>query len=144
MDKKQPVAKYNPKIEKRPSHLDVYSDEKKIFWSFSLFDSDIKFPKSGKPSRTFCEIAKAIKACEQRTWADIDSNRGRDHSIETEKIEKFARERLVEINLDDFDILWSLHFGGLGRLWGIRTKSLMQLLWLDEQHEICPSHMKHT
>lgn len=144
MGKKHPAAKYNPKTEKRPSHLDVYQDEKKIFWSFAIFDPDLVFPKAGKPAGSFCDIASAIKTCEQRTWADIASHPNRDHPINVEELEKFAQDRLIALNLDDFDILWSIHFNGLCRLWGIRNGSLVQILWIDERHEVCPSSKKHT
>lgn len=141
---KSPQAKFDPKIEKLPRHLEPYHDEKRIFWSFSMYDPEIIFPKAGQPNLDFCVVATAIKETERRTWSDIDGNHKRDHAIECSRLAKFAQDRLSAIQLDDTDELWSIHINGKFRLWGIRDGSLFRMLWLDPQHEVCPSPKKHT
>ncbi len=141
---KQPNSKSNPSTQKIPKHLEIFLDDKKIFWSFALFDSGLAFPKAEKPNNSFHEIADAIKYCELRTWRDIERNPKRDHPIEIRNLEKFARDRLIELQLDDRDEIWSIRFNGLCRLWAFRDQSLLQVIWLDPQHEICQSHLKHT
>lgn len=144
MGKKQPASKNNPVLQKLPRHLEVYSDEKKVFWSFVLFDPEIELPEAGRPDLIFHDVATAIKHCEARTWVDIDANHKRDHPIEIHHLEKFAQDRLTQLQMDDLDVVWSIHIDGKFRIWGIRAASLMQILWIDPCHEICPSHKKHT
>jgi hypothetical protein len=141
---KNPKNKVNPKTEKLPRHLEIYSDEKRIFWSFSMYDSGMVFPQAGQPELDFCTIASALRDTERRTWADFDSHFKRDHAIECDRLAKFARDRLAEIQLDDTDELYSVHFTGKIRLWGLRDGSLFRILWLDPLHEVCPSNKKHT
>jgi hypothetical protein len=144
MGKKQPAIKVNPDPKKLPRHLEPYNDDKQVFWSFSMFDPDMQFPDDSWKDVSFMYFATAIKSCEQRTWTDIEANHNRDHPIEIWKLEKFARDRLGELQLDDIDVLWSLHFDGLCRLWGIRNQTLYQIIWLDPRHAICPSAKKGT
>ncbi len=92
----------------------------------------------------FYDIGVAIKNTELRTWSDIERSQDRDHPIECHRLEKFAQDRLTRLQLDDNDELWSIRFNGRCRLWGIREGGLLQILWLDPQHEVCPSHKKHT
>ena len=33
---------------------------------------------------------------------------------------------------------------GPGRVWGIREEHVLDLLWWDPRHEVCPSPKKHT
>jgi hypothetical protein len=61
-----------------------------------------------------------------------------------DKLIKEAQDRLTEISLDDLDELTSLHLTGKGRVWGIIDQGVMNLLWWDPEHQVCPSHKKHT
>jgi len=142
--KKQPVAEYIPDLQKRPKHIEPYIDEKRVFWSFSIYDPDLRYPNESHKTISFHRIATAIKYCESRTWVDIEANHKRDHPINIDQLEKFARDRLEELQLNDFEVLLSLHFNGRCRLWGIRNQTLFQVLWLDPDHLICVSHKKHT
>lgn len=142
--KKQPSSAIYPKSEKIPRHLNPYQDPKKVFWSLSIYDASIQFPEAGIPQLYFSEIADHLKNCETRTWLDIDRNRHRDHPIDKNKLAKFARERLISLGQDDVDELWSIHINGLMRIWGIRDQSLFKILWVDPQHEVCPSRLDNT
>ena len=111
-----------------------------MFWSFSLYDPE--FPIAS-PNH-FHLIASAIKSTELRTWEDIGNHRDRDHPVTIDKLEKPARDRLATLKLDDTDEIWSIRFTGRCRLWGIRDGTLIKILWLDPNHEVCRSHKKHT
>lgn len=141
---KRPTSKNDPTTNKIPRHVEPFIDKKKVFWSFSIYDSGIKFPSTSQNDIIFSQAANCIKDCELRTWPDIEKNRKRDHPISVDVIEPFARARLAEIGQDDIDELWSIHFNGLFRLWAIREQSLLKILWLDPEHQICPSRIKRT
>lgn len=75
-------------------------------------------------------------------WPDIE---GEDHHfIETGRLSKTAQERLAAINQDDAPGVFSFHFSGKRRIIGIRDGSAIKLLWWDPEHQVCPSHKKHT
>ncbi len=54
-------------------------------------------------------------------------------------IAKDARDRLLEIELDDLDGLWELRLSGLRRVWGTRVEHVFYLIWWDPKHTVCPS-----
>lgn len=61
-----------------------------------------------------------LKSYESRTWKEIVSDKKRDHAVRVENLDKQARERLIELKYDDFEILFRLRFEGKQRLWGIK------------------------
>ena len=56
------------------------------------------------------------------------------------KYNKEAAKRLTGLNLDSYDVLYSLTITGKQRVWGIMIEETdtFQLLWYDSQHEIYP------
>jgi hypothetical protein len=82
---------------------------------------------------------------ETMTWREIllDAKK-QNHNVAVDKLSEEAQARLVEINLDDLDELTSLRLTGKGRVWGIIDRGVMDLLWWDSEHRICPSRKKHT
>lgn len=50
----------------------------------------------------------------------------------------------MSIGLDDQDALVSLGLTGRERIWGFIANGVMNLLWWDPNHEVCPSLLKHT
>lgn len=66
------------------------------------------------------------------------------HPVVTHKLEKCARDRLMEIELDDLDSLFSFRITGRGRIWCIQDRHIMRILWWDPEHQVCPSLKKHT
>lgn len=79
---------------------------------------------------------------ESMTWGSV--KQGGSHSIDLESITSEARKRLQEIGQDDVDELFSLRLRGKERLWGIRDRHILKVLWWDPKHQICPSTKKHT
>lgn len=55
-----------------------------------------------------------------------------------------AQKRLVEIQKDDLDELFSWRITGKKRVWCIKECSMLWLLWWDPEHQVCPSAKKHT
>lgn len=88
------------------------------------------------------EIQRKLGAFEGMTWSDIE--RAGSHNVAIDKLSKPARDRLTEIKQDDLDELFSLRLSGKERIWGIRDRSVLRLLWWDPEHAVCPSTKKHT
>lgn len=70
--------------------------------------------------------------------------RSKHHAITIDKLCKEARQRLEELKLDDLDSLFSLRLDGTLRVFGIRNQNYLRIVWVDQDHEICPSSKKNT
>lgn len=68
--------------------------------------------------------------------------KGGSHNIPVGDLSKPARDRLLEIELDDTDELFSLRLKGKERAFGIKDRSTLKLIWYDPDHEVCPSNKK--
>jgi len=79
---------------------------------------------------------------EKMTWVDLGSDGC--HSIPIGDLAISARKRLIEIKLDDIDELFSFRVTGKGRIWGIRDRNVVKVLWWDPHHSVCSSVKKHT
>lgn len=97
-------------------------------------------------------LLEKLVSYERMTWKDILTNtsgrRGntQNHRVEPESLCTEAQERLVSLRLDDLagDSLFSISLQGKIRLWGILTEGVFHIIWLDNEHEICPSKKRHT
>ena len=67
-----------------------------------------------------------------------------NHNVSVDKLIKEAQERLLEIFSEQLDELTSLRLTGNQRVWGKIYEGVMDLLWWDAEHRICPSYKKHT
>ncbi|MBU0558787.1 MAG: hypothetical protein KJ799_07025 [Bacteroidetes bacterium] len=91
------------------------------------------------------QIFPKLKHFEERTWGSIEreqygaKGKSKHHSVEVSKIIKEAQKRLSDLQLDEFDELFSLRITGKIRIWGIRQCSYLRVLWIDLEHEICPT-----
>ncbi|MBQ7220769.1 MAG: hypothetical protein IJS28_07310 [Synergistaceae bacterium] len=87
-------------------------------------------------------ILDKMRLWEKMTWHEIAGRR--DHAIEVDNISPEAKKRLIELQLDDIDEVFSLHIDGIKRLFGIRDRHIFKVLWWDREHKVCPSYLKHT
>lgn len=143
-NKKRPKNSSNPSPQKKSlANVSVSNDAEKIFWSFALVDREGEwgFNKIDK-NRLHELVVSGFKNIEGLTWVELKSSGS--HSIDLDQLDKKAVNRLKEIKLDDLEHLFSLRFSGKERLWGIRDGNVLQVLWWDPQHKVCPAPKKHT
>jgi hypothetical protein len=112
-------------------------------WAFRVVDLGGRWCWSALQRDDILLVFDKLKSYESMAWAQIEGPTG-SHFVEVHKLSKPARERLVEIRQDDVDLLFSLRITGRQRVWGIRDGHVLRLLWWDPEHEVCPSHLKHT
>ena len=145
MSKKKKVARYlaEPAPAKRPKIPDPSIHGSPLAWRFSGCDRNGPFGwdvlAHGEP---FKEVMDRLHEFEKMTWEQI-TNTG-SHPIEVSKCEKTAKNRLLEIQQDDVDLLMSFRISGKKRLWCIQDRNIMRVLWWDPEHAICPSELKNT
>ena len=94
------------------------------------------------------KIYPKLKEFEKRTWEDIEKetygerNKTKHHFVKIDKFIKEARDRLSDNKLNDTDELFSLRLEGKIRIYGNRKLNYMEIIWIDPNHEICPSKAK--
>jgi hypothetical protein len=90
-------------------------------------------------------IREKLANFETMTWREIllDAKK-QNHNVSVDKLIKEDQDRLFEIFSEQLDELTSLRLTGKGRVWGKVDEGVMDLLWWDAEHRICPSHKKHT
>lgn len=113
-----------------------------VCWQFSLMDLSGSFSCRDITHDEWSLILSKMRLWETMTWNEIEGRR--DHSISVENLSEAAKKRLAEIQLDDIDEVFSLHIDGKKRLFGIRDRNIFKVLWWDREHNVCPSHKKHT
>jgi len=83
-----------------------------------------------------------------KTWAAIraekcgSEGKQKHVSYPVSSICKEARERLVELELDDFEHIFRFRMSGEGRVYGFVPHPTFQLLWLDNKHKVYPTNLQ--
>ena len=68
------------------------------------------------------------------TWGQILlEGKKQNHSIVPEKLNKCARDRLIELRVEA-EAIYSLRLGGTLRLYGYMNGATYSILWYDEDH----------
>ena len=144
---KHPKAREIPSTSKQPKVAGDPQDyyQKKPAWRISKMEFSDPFGWHILDENGIFSILEKLANFETMTWREIllDAKK-QNHNVSVDKLIKEAQDRLTEISLDDLDDLTSLHLTGKGRVWGIIDQGVMNLLWWDPEHQVCPSHKKHT
>ena len=90
----------------------------------------------------YFELLKRKKNLEGLTREEFSKTGS--HPIATARLEKAARERLVELKYDDFEQIFSVRLTGKNRFWCIADENVMRVLWWDPNHEVYIVEKKHT
>ena len=86
------------------------------------------------------EILPKLQNFESMTWAQILQAIGgrakgnNSHFVSVERLTRQAKDRLAEIGQDDVSELFSLRLTGTTRIYGIRDRRALKLLWYDQHH----------
>lgn len=97
------------------------------------------------PAAKLFEIHGKLSNLESMTWQQLlVEGKERYHLVAVSNLASCARKRLEELGQSDLDELLSLRLSARERIWGIQNAAVVNLLWWDPEHEICPSLKKHT
>lgn len=122
---------------------DQVKDERPL-WRFRRFDVDGQWGRQGiELNHLFDEILTKMTHYESMTWGHIKSDHRRNHFVRKTRLVKEAQQRLDELRITE-ERLFRFRLSGLERVWGIVDGAVFYLLWWDPNHEVCPSHKKHT
>jgi hypothetical protein len=150
--KKEPKVATTFKTTDRQPRLELNPDSnrnKKPSWHVGLIDFNCKwsFGKLENINSLYAIIDK-LKSFETMTWQEIfDASGGRahgnnNHDVPVNDLDVAARKRLKDLQLDDLSSLFSLRLTGTQRIWGILDGNVLKILWLDNNHEVCPMKNK--
>ncbi len=142
---KTPHRKENPSTQKKARRLkDFSSDSELLTWHVGTIDAEGPWGwKNLSCEVVWNQIHSKIANFETMTWVAIKQSGG-SHVIPISDICTDAKRRLNEIKMDDIDELFSLRLTGKQRIWGIRDRHILKVLWWDPEHEVCPSYKSYT
>jgi hypothetical protein len=145
--KKKPHSIIVPTPEKRPrtaSGTVLSFDGRLASWHLSRIDFEGPWG-CGFLTRDVirAQIHPKIRSFEGMTWGEIKTS-DLGHSVPCQHCCAEARKRLRELEADDVDELFRLRLTGKQRIWGIMDRGVLNLLWWDPSHTVCPSEPRHT
>lgn len=138
-------AKHRPDPRKQPlADKDAvpHVESKRPVWRLRRLDWGGPFPCNALDAATLEAVVKKLGHFETMTWDEIA--RGGSHAIGVGSLCLAARKRLDEIGQADVDDVFSLRLEGKARVFGVRDRWILDLLWWDPDHQVCPYQKKHT
>ena len=113
-------------------------------WSFVKCDMDHEKWGIFHNVEHLGQMLARFKEWERITWGEIlTTTAGRNsntqsHPMPIGVLKKEAQKRIAELNLNEFDTLYSLTMTGRQHVWGIMIEETgtFELLWYDANHEI--------
>ena len=143
----RPNARVLPADHKQPRTLQggepTQHDRETIVWAFSILDQEGPWGwRTAAAQAWWREILPKLQDFESMTWAEIMRAAGgrargnNNHFVQVEKLTRQAKQRLVEINQDDVSELFSLRLSATTRIYGIRDRRALKLLWYDRHHGV--------
>jgi len=143
--RKTPNNKFIPSLSKKPRTDSTIKNPMDMCPVWHLGTLDVNGPWGWHAiDKTFFfnEILPKVTNFEGMFWKEILAKN--NHEVSVSKIISNAQKRLTKINLDDTEILVSLRLTSKQRIWGIRAGNIFRILWWDPEHQVYPSHLKHT
>lgn len=104
-----------------------------LSWRFSHRDMGGPFGWATVSDSELTDVLGKLVEFETKTWDQLHA--ARCHPMSISVLEKPARDRLTELDLDDYDNLMSFHLSGPKRIWCVADGNLMRVLWWDPDHQ---------
>ena len=142
---KRPRAVAPPPDRKQPRIAQLgdpsQHDRETIVWAFGIVDQEGAWGwRTAAAPVWWSEILPKLQDFESMTWAEIQQAAGgrargnNSHLVQTERLTRQAKTRLVEIGQEDVSELFSLRLTATTRIYGIRDRRALKLLWYDRHH----------
>jgi len=115
------------------------TDHETPVWKVNLLDREGEWTWLKVSAEKLKEVVlEKLKNFETMTWHQLQK-RKQSHQVEVWRLCRDAQKRLAAIGQGDLDSLFSLRLSGKERIWGIRDRNILKILWWDPHHEVCPS-----
>jgi len=143
MARKQPRVRFEPKPVKRPRIGEPsFHEGLPLAWKFSQADRGGPWPWSAISPESRHALVDRMSNWETMTQTDL--RQGGSHPVPVSGLCREAQLRLAEIEQDDLDEMMSFRLSNRERLWCIRDRNLMRVLWWDPAHEVWPTQPRNT
>ena len=140
--RKRPKAKALPPDRKYPRTAPgadpVLHDRETIVWAFGIVDLEGPWGWCTVAGRVWwSEILPKLQDFESMTWEEIMRAAGgrargnNSHLVSVGNLTRQAKDRLTEIRQDDVSDLFALRLTATTRIYGIRDRRALKLLWYD-------------
>ena len=135
-----------PSSEKTPRSADKSqpTDNETIVWRINIICQTGTWSwKNVSGNKFWTHIVEKMSHFETMTWAEIKKNKHNNHSVSISQICREAYNYLRDTGLNDVDDLFVLRLSSRERIWGIRDRRALKILWWDPEHTVYPT-VKHT
>ena len=143
--KKQPSAKHHPADTRDPRTAPgadpTRNEQETVVWAFGIADLDGPWGWRSEASRVWWrELLPKLRNFETMTWEEIMAAAGgrtkgnNHHFVNVKGLSSKARARLAEVGQEDVSELFSLRLTSTTRVYGIRDRRALKLLWYDRHH----------
>lgn len=141
---KRAVAAIAPGTTKTPAiGVDTTWNDDYPSWRVGLLQVAASDPFTWKDltAEKLLEIREHLANFETMTWNQISvQGKYQHHTIPVNRIIAPAQRRLRELGLGSYEDLFRFRIGNMPRIWGIRDRQVMHVIWWDPDHLICPSN----
>lgn len=128
-----------PRVD--PNKLSSSSNQRPA-WRFGCIDMGGRWGWHLAAPDARQNVYEKLRTLEVTHWYDLD--RSGSHSVARDRLIRDAQRRLETLKRDDEDEIYSLRLSGKERVWGFRRQNVLEILWWDPNHEVCPATLKHT
>lgn len=114
-------------------------------WAFKKMDTEHPRWAIGSCDSVYESIITKLRDYEGMTWQEIMSASGgrssgtNNHFEDVADLCKEARDRMIELHMEDVDRIFSLRLTSKERLYGILEEGIFFVIWHDPNHEIYPT-----
>ncbi|HLV95230.1 MAG TPA: hypothetical protein VKS44_08580 [Candidatus Acidoferrales bacterium] len=116
-----------------------------LAWRISRMEFCDPFGWHTVDKETLENIRSKLAEFEKRTLNEIFvASRKQNHGVPIKGLCSEAQKRLDELRLPDVEQLYCLRLSGTQRVWGFLTQNVLNLIWWDKDHLVCPSEKKYT
>ncbi|MFL5541345.1 MAG: hypothetical protein ACJ8J0_20320 [Longimicrobiaceae bacterium] len=125
-----------PKEERKPRVTPESDRERSPVWLVGRLDFDGPWCWKKMDFDALHRVHERLSAFERMTFKEIEGKQ--NHPIPVERLGKEARDRLIELGIDEYDEVLSLRMTKVERVWGLKAPNGIYLLWWDPTHTVYP------
>ncbi len=108
-------------------------------WLLERMDFDGPWCWKRMDMETLHRVHERLCAFERMTFGEIEGKK--NHEIPVERLGREARNRLLELGVDEYDEVLSLRVTKAERVWGLKAPNGIYLLWWDPAHTVYPMNV---
>lgn len=118
-------------------------ENKHMAWRFSRSDNAGPYDCSNLSHEEYKQLWDRLREFETKNPSQLRDT-GSFHSIPISEFCKEARDRLMEIQVDDLEELYSFRIDAMCRIYCMKWENILSILWWDKKHKAYPIPKSHT